>query len=132
METKKITVLCVDDNADICQMMSTAINSQPDMTCVGALHDACSVPAEATKLNPQIILLDLTMPGSNPLEVIAQLRDIQPDSRVIAFSGYDDVETVNQVMDVGAWGFISKHEDLQKIFATIRQVAVGEVAYGGR
>jgi DNA-binding NarL/FixJ family response regulator len=127
METKNITVVVVDDSTDIAHLYQALIADEPDMNCVGALTSTKQLVDVARNRQPDVVLLDLTMPGSSPLELCRELQESCPEVRVVFFSGYDDSETLASVLDAGAWGLLSKHPDCDTILAGIRQVARGEV-----
>jgi len=66
------------------------------------------------------VVLDLTMPGPDPVEAIRVLAERAPSCRVIAFSGYDDPETKDEVCRAGAWGLVSKHGEPRDLLRAIR------------
>ena len=123
-----ISVLCADDNTDIADLMLIALNRQPDMRCAGVVTDAADLPATVAKTKPEVLVLDLRMPGINALEFVRRLHAAQPETRVIVYSGYDDRETIDHAIEAGAWGFVSKHEDLNDLLEAIRKVAKGEMS----
>jgi DNA-binding NarL/FixJ family response regulator len=126
MSKKKI--LLVDDSADITMLYHALLCDEPDLECVGELASADQLLSTVERLQPEVVLLDLGMPGIQPLEIVAQLSEKYPDVRVIIFSGYDDPQTVNSVLDAGAWGLISKNGEPSTVVATIRKVLAGEIA----
>lgn len=127
----RIRVLCVDDSADIADLYATVISGESDMEVVGTLSSADRLSEEAVRVRPQIVLLDLTMPGKPPLDALSELGDVAPETRVIVFSGYDDPETKDQVFDAGAWELVSKHDDVSAVLAAIRRVARGDANIRG-
>lgn len=129
MQPSAITVLCVDDARDITLMFSHLINGEADMRCVGALQSADELLAEVERLRPDVVLLDLTMPGKDPLTALRELGARVPASRVIVYSGYDDTATVDSTLEAGAWGCVSKHSEPGAVLAAIRRVAAGEAVY---
>lgn len=121
-----IGILCVDDSTDIVEMLRMAIGREPDMTCVGCLAEAGAVVDQLENLQPDVVLIDLTMPDADPLEVIREIRTKHPKVRPVVYSGYDDADTIGKAMDAGACGFVSKHQDLKSTLDTIRKVARDE------
>jgi len=123
-----IRVLCVDDSPDIGDLYCALIDAESDMECVGRLTSALEVVKEVKRTKADCVLLDLTMPGGpDPLAVIQELSELHPESRVLAFSGYDDEATKNAVLDAGAWGFVSKNVEAPDVVDAIRRVVKGEV-----
>lgn len=129
MSTKGISVLVVDDSADMAFMLTTLIDFESDMRSAGTLGSADSLVAVAKRLKPDVIVLDLTMPGHPPLEALRELCGVTPETRVIIFSGYDDRGTVEEAIDAGAWGLVSKHNEPMEVVAAIRRVAQGETCF---
>ena len=123
-----ITVLCADDNTDIADLMQVALNRQPDMRCAGVVTQADELPQTVAEVKPDVLVMDLRMPGVDALKYVRQLQDAQPQTRVIMYSGYDDRETIDNAIEAGAWGFVSKHNDLNSLFEAVRKVARGEMA----
>jgi DNA-binding NarL/FixJ family response regulator len=121
------TVLCVDDNADVASMLESLVSAQPDMQCAGCVLDPHRVVDEIGKARPNVVLLDLTMPGVDTVELIRTIANQCPDSRVLVYSGYDQPETVDDVMAAGAWGLVSKHGKFDQLLEAIRRVCQGEV-----
>lgn len=130
LDPNSITVLCAEDNAVIGMDLLGAIDEEPDMECVGLLLDANSIVDEVKEKKPKIVLMDLTMPGRDPLDALAEISSNHPDSRTIAFSGHSDPELVDRVVEAGAWGYIVKCGDLKPVIDAIRKVAEGEFALG--
>jgi DNA-binding NarL/FixJ family response regulator len=124
-----IRVLCVDDSVDISELIGRVIRDQPDMELVGALASADNLTEECARVRPQVVLLDLHMPGTPPLEALKELSAAAPAVRVIVFSGLDDGETVDRRVRAGAWGLVSeKWQRPDAVLDAIRRVAAGEVS----
>jgi len=92
---------------------------------VGKLASADSLASTLSALKPDIVLIDLTMPGRDPLDAIKQATSQFPTTRFIVLSGYDDQAVVERAVDQGAWGFVSKHDDILLVLSAIRTVAAG-------
>lgn len=138
-----IRVLCVDDSRDITEQLALCIAHEPDMESVGSLRSANNLRAELEKLRPDVVLLDLSMPGVDPLEALRELADAggavpgaSPGGsgcsavRVIVFSGSGDREAAVSAANAGAWGFVCKDAEIPVILGAIREVACGKVAFG--
>jgi DNA-binding NarL/FixJ family response regulator len=125
--TKPISVIVVDDNADFVSMLATLIDGESDMVCAGTLASADTLLETVVEIKPDVVLLDLTMPGRKPLDAVAEASQRVPDSRIIVLSGYDDQATVDRAVDQGAWGFVSKHGDVPDILRSIRAVAAAQM-----
>lgn len=119
----RIRVLCVDDCPDAVGLMARLIDAQPDMESVGVLPCADRVLDEIERCGPAVVVMDLTMPGVSPLDTIRSVSDLCPSCRVIAFSGYDDAETVDAALRAGAHALVSKGEGIHAILDVIRRIA---------
>lgn len=120
-------VLCVDDSRDMTAVMQLMIDAEPQMECVGCLHSANDLAKVARRLNPppDVVILDATMPGKNPLASMAELAAEFPTIRTIILSGHDDAAFVQRAIDAGAWGCVSKREPPDAILRAVREAANG-------
>lgn len=122
----KTRVLLVDDSDDLSTVLAILINDEADLTCVGRLPRADELFEQVERLKPDVILMDLTMPGLDALEAMSRTAPEFPQCRFLVLSGYDDESDVARVLDAGAWGFVSKHSDAERILKAIRTVAGGD------
>jgi DNA-binding NarL/FixJ family response regulator len=125
-----IRVLCVDDSQDITEQLGRCIAHQPDMESAGFLHTADNLRAELDRSRPDVVLLDLSMPGDDPLVVLGGLTDAARAAgrrtvRVIVFSGRSDQDAVDSAAQAGAWGYLSKDSEIPVILGAIRAAARG-------
>ncbi|MBL9149596.1 MAG: response regulator transcription factor [Phycisphaerae bacterium] len=125
-----ITVLCVDDSPELIMMLTALIDKERGLAVIGSVFDAASFVQAAARLKPRVAVVDLSMPGDlTPLEGIRRAAEEAPQTRVIAYSGYDDLLTRDQAMDAGAWGFVSKNGELRAIVEAVRRVAAGDAVF---
>lgn len=127
MATPRLKILCVDDSQQLTAALAKLIGLQSDMEAVGMLNRADHLVTEARKLCADVVLLDLTMEGHNPLAALRALNEADDKIRVIVFSGISDPDVIEEALDAGAWGFIDKAQDPQVVLDSIRRVAAGEV-----
>ena len=127
-----VRVLIADDSPDITDMLEYVLNADPQLECVGCLHSADELAGEVRRLRPDILILDASMPGKDPLTVMAEFATEFPEVRAIFHSGYDDDELIGRVIDAGAWGFVSKREDVESVLSAIRAVAAGKTVFPDR
>jgi DNA-binding NarL/FixJ family response regulator len=118
----RLRILCVDDHADFAQLWSSILDGEPDMESVGTLPNADQLEEECRTRGTHAVLVDLTMPGRNPIEAIDSLRRSAPGIWIIAFSGYDDAAMVATAKAAGAHGLISKSLDPQGVIDRIRRI----------
>lgn len=123
-----IRVLCADDNAIIAMAIEAAVEDEPDLASAGIVHNADDLLGIVDRTGAHVVLLDLRMPGRDPLDALAELRDCRPDVRVVVFSGFDDAGSIGRATEAGAWGYVSKDGSTDQVVAAIRRVAAGEKA----
>ncbi len=121
----KTTILIVDDHAMIRKGLRMAIESQSDLQVVGeagTVHEAIGL---AARLEPQIITLDLTMPGPSGVASVERLREAAPGARIIVLTMHDDPAYVRSAMAMGASGYVHKSAADTELISAIRAVARG-------
>jgi two-component system, NarL family, response regulator NreC len=127
---KRIRVLCVDDHAFLVDGLKARFALEPDIDLVGRLPAADELVQEVKRLRPDVVLLDIEMPGTDPFEAIEDIRRQIPDTRIIMLSAYVRDHYVSAAFKAGAWGYFSKGDDADSIVDGIRKVDQGEFAFG--
>jgi DNA-binding NarL/FixJ family response regulator len=125
-----IRVLCVDDHELLSEGLAGRMAIEKDLECVGRLTTADTLVEEAQRLQPNVVLLDLEMPGRDPLESITDLRKSCPNTRVIILTAYLRDHLLDQAVQRGASGYFMKTDPPNEILDGIRHVAKGEMAFG--
>lgn len=121
----RIRLLVVDDNADLALAMHMGFEDHPTIESIGWIDGSDLIVETVLEQRPDVVLLDLTMPGVDPLEALADLRARGAPVKVIAFSGYDDAETVDRARAAGADAFLDKGADPQRIAKAVESVHFG-------
>src|SRR5688572_12964494 len=103
-------VLCVDDNPLIREALQSKLQRAPSLEWIGALPDASDLISKVESECPAIVILDLDMPGPDPLLVLKRLSAQCPNTRVVVFTGHVRRDFVDRAIDAGAWAYISKNE----------------------
>ncbi len=124
-----VKILLVDDEARLRQAWERLLASTPDVRLVGMLPNADKVLAAIEDVAPDIVLLDLTMPGKDPLEAIREMTKAHPDVRTVVYSARRDPESLREAFDAGAWAFVDKLSSPGDMLSTIQRVAKGEVVF---
>lgn len=124
-----IKVLFVDDDPRLRSSWERLIAAQEDMRCAGTLDRADDLEAQARSLGADVALVDLTMPGRDPLDVIGEMTEHQVRTKVVVYSGQSDPDLVQRTFDAGAWGFADKLDSPSEILGVIRRVAAGDIAF---
>ncbi len=125
-KSEKIRILLVDDHIVMRMGLVTATNGEPDMEVIAdADNGTDAINAYRTHL-PDVVVLDLRMPGMNGIETIKKLRDEFSNARVLVFSNYASGDEVYQAVKAGACGFVMKEMPLDRLLEAIRKVHQGE------
>jgi two-component system response regulator DesR len=122
----KIRVLCVDDSVHLTSAWERLIKAQPDMELAGTLTCADELIETAKRLQPSLVMMDLTMAGRDPLDVLVELKAALPDVQTVIYSGRNDDDLIERAMQAGAAAFLDKGKPPTHILQAIRRVARGE------
>src|SRR5687767_9841881 len=125
-----IRVFCVDDHAFLVEGLQARLSMARDMEFVGRLSNAEDLVAEVKRTKPDIVLLDIEMPGPDPFEAMEDLRRQCPNVRTIMLSAYVRDHYIDAAVNAGAWGYLCKDDDPDAIIHAIRDVAGGAFVFG--
>ncbi len=120
-----VRVLIVDDHAVVRAGLALLLNAEEDLEAVGEAGTAKEAILEARSSRPDVILLDVVMPGQSGLEVVPQLLQEQPETKVVMLSMQDDPRYVRAAFEAGASGYVLKEAADVELVAAIREVAGG-------
>ena len=123
----RIRVLLVDDHTVLRAGLRLLLSAQPDMEVIGEASDGREAVDAAARLTPDVILLDISMPGMGGIEAVEALRRIQPGVRVLILTMHDDEEYLRQVLRSGASGYVLKKAADTELLSAIRAVHRGEI-----
>ena len=130
MMIKTLDILCVDDHAFLVDGLKAKFELERGLRCVGRLATAENLVNEVARLQPDIVLLDIEMPGPDPFEAAASIHNRFPETRVIILSAYVRDHYISAAFKAGVWGYFCKSDDTDEIIQGIRKVSRGEFAFG--
>lgn len=105
-QTRLFTILLADDHAHLRAAIKRLLDGQPDLKVVGEAQNGVRALTLARELQPDLILLDLTMPGISGLDVLRTIRGIAPRSKVLSL--HDDEQVLQETLTLGAAGYVLK------------------------
>src|SRR6202142_2739440 len=123
---KKIRILLADDHAMVRQGFKMILSAQPDMEIVGEAGNGREAVELAEKLQPDLVIMDVTMPELNGIEATRRLVSIAPRARVLALSMHKDSVYVREILRAGARGYLLKDSGAVDLLTAVRTVASGE------
>lgn len=124
--TSIIDVLIADDHAIVRRGLRTLIAGEADMVVAGEASDGYDVVVQARDLNPDVILMDLVMPGQSGLDALSQIKIDNPAARVLVLTSFGDNERVFSAIRAGASGYLLKDASPEQLLQAIHDVYNGE------
>ncbi len=122
-----IKVLLVDDHQVVRRGLRTFLEVQDDIEVVGEAADGAEGVALAGELEPDVILMDVKMPGTDGVEALRRLRDLDHRARVLVVTSFTEQRTVIPALRAGAAGYVYKDIDPDALAGAIRSVHAGHV-----
>jgi len=120
------TVAIVDDNRDLREGLQIALSELPkEFNCIGAFADAEQALEMIPQLKPQVMLMDINLPGISGIECVRRLKQDLPELNVIMLTVYAEDKTVFDSLCAGACGYITKNSTPSQIMDAIRDVQLG-------
>ncbi|MCX6132794.1 MAG: response regulator transcription factor [Ignavibacteriales bacterium] len=129
MKTKQIRLMLADDHPVVISGVKNSLADARQIQVIGEITDGAQVISAVQKLRPDILLLDIAMPGMNGLEITRKLAKAAPQVKVIAFTMHDDREYVLEVVHAGARGYVLKETSTSELIRAIETVFNGETFF---
>ena len=122
----KITILLVDDHAVLRAGLRTLLNSQADMEVVAEASGGDEALQENMRTNPDIVLMDISMPGINGMEATRLIKQGRPEAKVLVLTMYEDESYLHRMLRAGASGYVPKKAADTELLDAIRATHRGE------
>jgi len=122
---KTIRILLADDHPVVRDGLAAMLGTQPDFQVAGEAGTGAEAVAEAARLRPDVVLMDLEMPSLDGIEAIRRLRAADPAIQVVVLTAFDTDERILGALQAGAQGYLLKGAPRAEIFAAIRAVSAG-------
>lgn len=122
---RKIRLMLVEDHILMRMGLVSATRIEPDLEVVAEVEDGRNVVEAFRKHRPDVVLLDLRLPGMDGIQVIKALRLATPDARIVVLSSYGGGDDVTHAIQSGASGYVLKNMPLQQVLEAVRAVHYG-------
>jgi two-component system response regulator NreC len=121
-----ITILLADDHEIFRRGLQMLLGTQPDFKVVGQAADGLETVALAERLHPDVLIVDIMMPGLSGIDVTFQIKQRLPNSRVVMLSMYDDESYVVNALKKGASGYVLKDTSPEDLALAVRAAMAGQ------
>jgi len=128
---ERIRVLIVDDHAVVRQGLRTFLESEEDIEVVGEASDGEEAVQKAQELSPDVVLMDLVMPGMDGITATQRIGEVSPNSPVLALTSFSEDDKVFPAIKAGAKGYLLKDVPAEDLGRAIRSLARGEFLLDG-
>jgi DNA-binding NarL/FixJ family response regulator len=122
---KNISILIADDHDSLRDLLKDRLEKEPDMRVVAHACDAEAAAAQAIALKPDILLMDIDMPGLSAFDAAERIKARSPGTRTIFFTAFVRDHFIEQALAVKAWGYVTKSEKADALVKAIRDVSRG-------
>lgn len=121
-----IRILVVDDHAVVRRTICSLLSSDPVLEVVCQTADGEQAVLKAEELQPDLVLLDISLPGISGIEAARRIRGVSPNSRIIFLSQHDSLQMVQDAVRVGGHGYVTKMDAASDLLRAIRTVREGK------
>ncbi len=121
----KLRILLADDHETVREGLRMILNAQPDMQVVATAADGSEAVTQCEKISPDVVIMDISMPGMNGLAATMRLNEKCPGTKVLTLTRHADSSYLHQLMRAGAAGYVLKQSRPAELLHAIRSVASG-------
>jgi DNA-binding NarL/FixJ family response regulator len=125
MPPRRVRVLLADDHTVVREGLKAMVGGHPGFEVVGEVADGPAALALAESLDPDVVVVDVSMPGMCGAEVTARLRQARPDRKVVTLTAHEDRAYLRALLTAGATGYVLKRSAANELLAAIKTVAGG-------
>jgi DNA-binding NarL/FixJ family response regulator len=123
----RIRIFLADDHAVVREGLKALVDTQPDLEVIGEAADGASACEQVVRLRPDVVVLDVSMPGLSGAAAAERLRGECPQVKVLALTVHEDKSYLRQLLEAGAAGYVLKRAAAEELIRAIRAVAAGGV-----
>jgi DNA-binding NarL/FixJ family response regulator len=122
----RISVLLVDDHAVVREGYRRLLEKRGNITVVGEAENAVEAQEQFSKLSPNVVVMDIALPGVSGIEAMRRMLARKPETRVLMFSMYEDVIYADRALQAGAYGYVTKASAPNVLVEAVHTVASGK------
>jgi DNA-binding NarL/FixJ family response regulator len=130
MSERKIRLLIADDHPAFRRGLRAMLESADEFEVIGEAIDGDEAVAQSLELEPDVVLMDLRMPGLNGIEATRKILAARPSVGVVVLTMFEDDDSVFAAMRAGARGYLLKGSEQEEVLRAIRAIASGEAVFG--
>jgi len=123
---KKLRIMLAEDHETVREGLEMIVNAQDDMEVAGVVGDGAQAVAQAQRLLPDVLVMDISMPNLNGLKATQKLKEVCPQVKVLTLSRHGDDGYVRALLGAGARGYVLKQSASSELVHAIRAVAAGD------
>ena len=127
-QSNPIKILVADDHALFREGLTSVLNNHPDFTVVGEANDGLEAFIKTKQLNPDVVLMDISMPGTNGLEGAKMIHAQMPETKIVMLTVREEPERIFEAIRNGAQGYLIKNIRATELVEMVKSAARGEVA----
>ena len=122
---RTLRILLADDHVTVRHGLKLLIDAQPDMTVVSEASDGTAAIQQAVTLTPDVIVMDISMPGMNGLVATRKLKQVQPNAAIVTLTRHGDDAYLQELLRAGVSGYVLKQSASTELIQAIRAAAAG-------
>lgn len=127
MKTQGIRILCVDDHRIVLEGLASVFNQESDLEVVATAADGTEAVRQYDQCQPDIVLMDLSLPKASGIEAIRNIRSKDRNARILVFTMYEGDEDIHKALEAGASGYVLKDTPTDALIRAVREIHSGGV-----
>ena len=127
----RIRVVIVDDHVIVREGIAEVLSQSGEFEVVGQAGDGDEAVAVVAELRPDVVIVDILMPGKNGIETCREIVAAAADTRVLMLTASNNQSAISESVDAGATGYLQKYSNREMLLSTVREVAAGEFRVQG-
>ena len=126
-ESRRIRVLLADDHSIVLEGLESMLKESDEFEVVGQARDGVEAVKAASELSPDVIVMDVMMPGKDGVEACREIMETLPETRVVMLTASTEEDAVIEAVAAGATGYLQKVSGMDRLLGTLKLVAAGEM-----